>query len=117
MDHNSAHEIATRNTKNILDFFLVDRTVVQDELKNVLAENELTQTSFDRICECLETPSRFFTTEEMLINDVSMLSSVVRFDGAGFVIVTCRFDQQQKVHPEGMKVQIRSLAPTAPNNR
>jgi hypothetical protein len=117
LDHNSAQEIATRNTKNILDFLLVDRTVLQTELQHILIENDLTQTSFDKICECLEAPSRYFTSEEIVINDISMLSSVVRFDGAEFVIVTCRFDQEEKVHPEGMRVQVRSLAPTAPNNR
>ena len=72
--------------------------------------------NFEKFCDCLDYPTSYFTTEEIVINDVSMLSSVVKFDLASFVVVSCRFEQDSKDVPQEMKVQIRSLTPTAPSN-
>jgi hypothetical protein len=93
LERMSAKDILRRNSKNILDFFLVDRETIETEIKTLLEENQMTQAVFDKFFDCLEFPSRHFTTEEIVINDVSMLSSVVRFNGACFVFVSCRFDQ------------------------
>jgi len=90
LDHNSGRDIMTRNTKNILDFFLVDRDTIESEMRTILEENDLNRNNFDKIFDTLESPPNHFTAEEIVINDISMLSSVVRFDGSAFVFVTCR---------------------------
>ena len=116
LENNSAAEILDRNSKNLLKVFLVDTNTIEDEVKLMLEENQLNQETLERFFDFLEFPASHFTTEEIVINDVSMLSSVVRFDAASFVVVSCRFDRDSKEVPEELKVQIRSLPPTAPCN-
>ena len=116
LESNSAVEILSRNSKNLLKAFLVDTKTIDDEVRLMLEENQLNQETFERFFDFLEFPASHFTTEEIVINDVSMLSSVVRFDAASFVVVSCRFDRDSKEVPEEMKVQIRSLPPTSPCN-
>lgn len=66
------------NTKNILDFFTVDRLLAENEIQTLLDENLLNEDALEQIFACLNSPFSFFTTEEIIVNDVSMLSSLMR---------------------------------------
>jgi hypothetical protein len=78
LETNWSDSIMRRNTKNLVDFFFADQESVRSEVKYLVDESQLNQSSFDKLTDCLEFPSSHFSTEEIVINDVSMLSSIIR---------------------------------------
>jgi len=74
----SAETVLLHNSKNIIDFFTIGKDILENEIQCLFDENLLNEDALEQIFACLNSPFSFFTTEEIVVNDVSMLSSQIR---------------------------------------
>ncbi|XP_040578210.1 probable E3 ubiquitin-protein ligase HECTD4 [Lepeophtheirus salmonis] len=79
-----------------------------NEIKRILEKDGLQSEIIHELFNCLKSPENYFITEEIEINDLSILKSLVRFDNCAFVSVSCRYEEEA-LSQDDLVIQLQTL--------
>ncbi|CAB4054717.1 HECTD4 [Lepeophtheirus salmonis] len=79
-----------------------------NEVKRILEKDGLQSEIIHELFNCLKSPENYFITEEIEINDLSILKSLVRFDNCAFVSVSCRYEEEA-LSQDDLVIQLQTL--------
>ncbi|QQP52771.1 Uncharacterized protein FKW44_005018, partial [Caligus rogercresseyi] len=100
-------------------FYFKEENALQKEITRLLElTNGFQSEILDEIFDCLKNPSKYFITEEIEINDLSILKSILRFENCAFVAMSIKCEESS-INTEDLTIQIQTLNGTVlkPNGR
>ncbi len=103
--------ILQQQSRPLRELLYLDTTELWREIKRTILkaneEGKLLELT-NQICDCLFNPATYFTLEELVVNDVSTLKSMIGLHEACFSVVIPRLDPSKDLPPD-LRIEVQVM--------